>query len=44
MLSHNVVFYNEKGEHIFKIFVTRDKDGKLLPTQVEKFVTLKNSF
>lgn len=44
MLSHSVVFYNEKGEHIFKIFVTRDKDGKLLPTQVEKFIRLKNSF
>lgn len=44
MLSHSVVFYNTDGEHILKIFVTRDEDSNLIPLQVEKFMALKNSF
>ena len=43
MLSHSVVFYDSKGEHIFKIFVTRDEKRELLAEQVEKFMALKNS-
>jgi heme iron utilization protein len=44
MLSYSVVFYDSKGEHIFKIFVARDENKELLPDQVEKFLALKNSF
>jgi len=44
MLSHSVVFYDKDGEHIFKIFVTRDKNKELLSSQVEKFMSLKNRF
>ena len=43
MLSHSVVFYDAKGEHIFKVFVARDENKQLLPKQVEKFMNLKNS-
>lgn len=44
MLSHSIVFYNEKGEHIFKIFVARDENRELIPSQVEKFIALKDRF
>jgi putative heme utilization carrier protein HutX len=44
MVSHSVVFYDQDGEHIFKIFVTRDKEKELLSEQVKKFMALKNSF
>lgn len=44
MLSHSVVFYNLEGEHIFKIFVTRDETRELIASQVEKFMALKNKF
>lgn len=44
MLSHSVVFYNVNGEHIFKIFVTRDENRELIPEQVERFMELKNRF
>ncbi|RXK12605.1 heme utilization cystosolic carrier protein HutX [Halarcobacter mediterraneus] len=42
MLSHSIVFYDSKGEHIFKIFVTRDKNRELIQEQVDKFMNLKN--
>ena len=41
MLSHSVVFYDKNGEHIFKVFVSRDENRTLLPEQVEKFMALK---
>lgn len=41
-VSHSVVFYDNKGEHIFKIFVTRDEKAELIQEQVEKFISLKN--
>lgn len=41
-LSYSVVFYDKKGEHILKIFVTRDKEGELLENQVNAFIDLKN--
>lgn len=44
ILSHSIVFYDNKGEHIFKIFVARDENRNLLSKQVEKFFSLKNSF
>ena len=44
MISHSVVFYDVKGEHIFKVFVRRDENRELLVSQVEKFVALKNRF
>lgn len=43
MLSHSVVFYDCKGEHIFKVFVTRDEKRALLEDQVKMFMALKNS-
>lgn len=44
MLSHSVVFNDEKGEHIFKVFVTRDENRVLLKDQVEKFEALRDRF
>ena len=44
MLSHSVVFYDGNDEHIFKVFVTRDKKRELLEEQVQKFMELKNRF
>ena len=44
MISHSVVFYDVKGEHIFKVFVRRDENRELLVSQVEKFVALKSKF
>lgn len=44
MISHSVVFYDEKGEHIFKVFVTRDENRELISSQLEKFMKLKNRF
>lgn len=44
MLSHSVVFNDEKGEHIFKVFVTRDENRVLIPEQVEKFTALRDRF
>ncbi|QKF82826.1 heme utilization cystosolic carrier protein HutX [Halarcobacter ebronensis] len=44
MLSHSVVFYDSKGEHIFKVFVARDENRELLSSQVEMFMQLKNRF
>ena len=44
MISHSVVFYDAKGEHIFKVFVRRDENRELLVSQVEKFMALKNRF
>ncbi|WP_198304329.1 heme utilization cystosolic carrier protein HutX [Arcobacter vandammei] len=44
MLSHSVVFNDEKGEHIFKVFVTRDENRVLLKEQVEKFEALRERF
>ena len=44
MISHSVVFYDVKGEHIFKVFVRRDENRELLVSQVEKFMALKNKF
>ena len=40
MLSHSVVFNDKNGEHIFKIFVTRDENNRLLKEQIEKFILL----
>lgn len=42
MLSHSVVFYDAKGEHVFKVFVTRDENKQLLEEQVQSFMDLKN--
>lgn len=42
IVSHSVVFYDNNGEHIFKIFITRDKNRELSNEQVEKFMSLKN--
>lgn len=44
MLSHSVVFNDVNGEHIFKVFVSRDENRKLLDDQVEKFMALKDRF
>ena len=44
MISHSVVFYDKKGEHIFKIFVARDEKKELIKEQVDKFISLKNRF
>lgn len=42
MLSHSVVFYDAKGEHIFKVFVTREENREVKKEQLEKFMALKN--
>jgi len=44
MISHSVIFYDAKGEHIFKVFVRRDENRELLVSQVEKFMALKSRF
>ncbi|WP_419771041.1 MAG: heme utilization cystosolic carrier protein HutX [Candidatus Marinarcus sp.] len=44
VLSHSVVFYDTNGEHIFKIFVSRDENKELIQDQVTKFKALKNRF
>ncbi|WP_320034772.1 heme utilization cystosolic carrier protein HutX [Halarcobacter sp.] len=44
MLSLSVVFYDSKGEHIFKVFVSRDENRELISSQVEMFNKLKNRF
>ena len=44
MISHSVVFYDKKGEHIFKLFVARDENKELIKEQVDKFISLKNRF
>lgn len=43
MLSHSVVFNDVNKEHIFKIFVTRDKNRELLQEQVKRFENLRDS-
>ena len=42
MLSHSVVFYDQNGEHIFKVFVARNENRELLSNQVDQFMSLKN--
>lgn len=42
IVSYSIVFYNQEGEHIFKIFVARDKNKELCKEQLEKFMALKN--
>ena len=44
MISHSVVFYDAKGEHIFKVSVRRDENRELLVSQVKKFIALKSRF
>ena len=44
MISHSVVFYDQNGEHIFKVFLTRDENREILSEQLDKFIALKNSF
>lgn len=41
--SHNVAFFNEKGEVKFSVYVGREK-RKLIPEVLESFTTLKTSF
>lgn len=42
--SYNVTFFDKDGEHMFKVFVTRDKDGEFIQEQVDAFFNLKNRF
>ena len=44
LLSHSVVINDKNGEHIFKIFVTRDENNQLIKEQIEKFISLRDSF
>jgi hypothetical protein len=39
--SCSIQFFNGTGEAMFKVFVRRDKDRKLLPEQIAKFETLR---
>lgn len=40
--SHYFGFFNQAGECVFKVYLGRDKQGKLLPEQVSAFVALKH--
>lgn len=42
MLSHSIQFFNEKGEHIFKLFLTRNNKREILPEQLELYNNLKS--
>lgn len=44
MISYSVVFYDNNGEHIFKVFLTRDDNKEILSDQLNKFIALKNRF
>ena len=39
--AHAVVFYDEQGHCIFKIYLGRDEQGDLFPEQVKQFNALK---
>jgi putative heme iron utilization protein len=42
--SLSIQFFNLKGDPMFKVYVGRDKDRKLLPEQEEKFKQLRSRF
>lgn len=42
--SLSIVFYDDQGESILKVFVRRDESRELLADQVEKFQKLKARF
>lgn len=42
--SLSIQFFNLKGDPMFKVYVGRDKDRKLLPEQEEKFRQLRSRF
>lgn len=44
MLSHCILFLDENGDDIFKIYVARDKKRNFLSHQLEAFMKLKESF
>ena len=42
--SHYVGFFSENGDCIFKVYLGRSEDGKLISSQVEKFKKAKMEF
>lgn len=44
MLSHSILFLDKNGEHIFKVYVARDKKRQFIPEQLEAYKRLKKSF
>ena len=44
MLSHSVSFNDINGEHIFKVFVTRNENREIIKDQFDKFIALRDSF
>lgn len=44
ILSHSIIFLDENGEDIFKIYVSRDEKRNFIPEQLEKFMALKEKF
>ena len=43
-LSHALIFCNEHGHAMFKIYLGRDENRELIPSQVEQFQRLKHQF
>ncbi len=41
ILAHAIEFYDKDGEHIFKLFLTRNEKREILPEQLEAFKALK---
>ncbi len=44
MLSHCVLFMDENGDDIFKIYVARDENREFIKPQLEAYLKLKESF
>ncbi|WP_066153120.1 heme utilization cystosolic carrier protein HutX [Aliarcobacter cryaerophilus] len=42
MLSHSVSFDDINGEHIFKVFVTRNENREIIKDQFDKFIALRD--
>ena len=43
-LSHALIFCNKQGHAMFKIYLGRDENRELIPSQVEKFQGLRHQF
>lgn len=40
--SHSIQFFNENGNAMFKLYLARDENRRILTEQMEKFISLKN--
>ncbi len=44
MQTHQIAFFNNEGDCVFKVYLGRDKARNLLPEQVEKFQAMKSEY